>query len=68
MGQGGDPTAEALPVMKAEARYPVCGMTVDVARAKHTTQWEGRTIYFCCPHRKLAFEKNPQAYAVEASL
>jgi len=64
--------------MKAEARdrsaafqrsgFPVCGMTVDVAREKHTTQGEGRTIYFCCPHCKQAFEKNPRAYAVEASL
>lgn len=59
--------AVALPVVKLEAKDPVCGMTVDVAHAKHTAVFEGRTVYFCCPHCKAAFERNPQAYAVQSA-
>ncbi len=32
----------------AEAVDPVCGMTVAVARARHSAQVEGITYYFCC--------------------
>jgi YHS domain-containing protein len=28
-------------------RDPVCGMTVDPARAKHTFERDGKTIFFC---------------------
>lgn len=59
--------ALAAPIVKPEAKDPVCGMRVDVARAKHTAQFERRTVYFCCPRRKQAFEQSPQSYAIESS-
>jgi xanthine dehydrogenase accessory factor len=55
------------PAAMPEAKDPVCGMMVDVARAKHTAQVAGRTVYFCCPHCKQAFEQSPQSYAIESS-
>ena len=57
--------AAALPIMKTEAKDPVCGMMVDVARAKHTAEFEGRTVYFCCPRCKQAFEQSPQSYQLQ---
>ncbi|HEV8631213.1 MAG TPA: XdhC family protein [Thermoanaerobaculia bacterium] len=52
------PSAEAAPrpwespvapsVSPATAVDPVCGMTVDMARARHRAEWQGETYYFCC--------------------
>jgi len=61
------PAAVALPVMKVEAKDPVCGMTVDVTRAKHTSQVEGRTVYFCCPRCQQTFEQSPQSYQLDSA-
>jgi Cu+-exporting ATPase len=44
------------------AKDPVCGMDVDPATARHTTQHEGQTYYFCAPGCKRAFEAEPQKY------
>jgi YHS domain-containing protein len=44
------------------AKDPVCGMEVDEATARHTTQYEGQTYYFCAPGCKKAFEADPQQY------
>ena len=44
------------------AKDPVCGMDVDEATAKQTTQYEERTYYFCAPGCKKAFEAEPQKY------
>ncbi len=38
---------------------PVCGMTVDIATAKHTHDHEGATYYFCNPRCKTRFEADP---------
>jgi xanthine dehydrogenase accessory factor len=38
---------------------PVCGMAVEVRTARHSHEHEGRTYYFCCPHCKAAFAKDP---------
>ena len=46
----------------AEATDPVCGMTVDVATARHTSELEGTTYYFCCPACKKKFEADPAQY------
>ena len=62
-----NPLRVASPIVKSEAKDPVCGMMVEVARAKHTAQFEGRTVYFCCPRCKQAFEQSPQSYAFESS-
>ncbi len=43
---------------------PVCGMTVDVATAKLTSDYKGKTIYFCAPGCKRAFDRAPEKYLV----
>jgi xanthine dehydrogenase accessory factor len=56
---------ENLPMMqKQEAIDPVCGMTVDVATAKHSYELDGAMYYFCCPHCRKRFVDNPQKYLV----
>jgi len=41
---------------------PVCGMSVEPSMARHTTQHEGKTYYFCAPGCKKAFEADPRKY------
>jgi xanthine dehydrogenase accessory factor len=50
--------ATAVPAA-VEARDPVCGMTVSVRDARISTEHEGATYYFCCPHCKSEFEAAP---------
>jgi Cu+-exporting ATPase len=38
---------------------PVCGMTVDEAKAPATSVFEGKTYYFCAPGCKRTFEADP---------
>ena len=40
---------------------PVCGMTVDPAKAK-SSLFGGRAYYFCSPSCREKFEANPQAF------
>lgn len=47
---------EAPPAPRAEAIDPICGMTVDVATARHTAVHDGTTHYFCCAGCKAQFE------------
>lgn len=42
---------------------PVCGMTVDVAGARHVAVHDGRTYYFCSADCLAAFEAEPAAFA-----
>src|SRR5688572_14816129 len=46
------------PAMPAEAIDPICGMTVNTATAKYTSEFEGRTIYFCCLRCKETFDRS----------
>ena len=39
---------------------PVCGMTVDPARAKYRSDFNGRTFYFCNPMCKIEFDASPE--------
>lgn len=41
---------------------PVCGMTVDPAKAPKST-YAGKTYYFCSAEDKAKFDKDPKAYA-----
>lgn len=41
---------------------PVCGMTVDIATAKHKSEYQGQTYYFCAPGCKRAFDAHPEQY------
>lgn len=57
--QSGEAAAPEPQVPKTETAIdPVCGMTVDVATAKHRGQHQGRDYYFCnarCKEKFLAF-------------
>jgi xanthine dehydrogenase accessory factor len=45
---------------------PVCGMTVDVATARFTSEHAGQKFYFCAARCQQFFEKDPQAYLTPA--
>lgn len=40
---------------------PVCGMSVDPKTAV-SSQYDGKTYYFCCNGCKTSFDKDPQKY------
>ena len=44
------------------AKDPVCHMTVDMAKARATSQFEGETFYFCAPGCKHMFDEDPSKY------
>ena len=46
----------------AQAIDPVCNMTVDTETARHRSEYQGTTYYFCAPGCKAAFDKDPAAY------
>jgi Cu+-exporting ATPase len=52
---------EAAPA-DGKAKDPVCGMSVTIEGAKHQTEHEGRTYYFCCNGCRTKFEADPQKY------
>ncbi len=63
------PMDEWLPMVEAEADEdglarldPVCLMDVDPETAKHTVEYEGRTINFCAPSCRKQFLANPAAF------
>ena len=41
---------------------PICGMTVDPARAKASYEYNGKLYYFCCSHCMEKFIQNPEQY------
>ena len=49
-----------------EAIDPVCGMTVEIAGAQHTTVYNGQTYYFCCAGCRTTFEADPESYLTQA--
>lgn len=54
-------SAETMPAapQATEAIDLVCGMTVEIAGARHTSVYAGETFYFCCPACKREFEREP---------
>lgn len=46
----------------AEAIDPVCGMTVEIATAKHTAEVGGRAWYFCCGGCRDRFVAAPERW------
>ena len=40
----------------------VCGMQVDPAKAAATSEYKGKTYYFCAPDEKKEFDKDPTKY------
>jgi xanthine dehydrogenase accessory factor len=58
----------SLPVIATqEAKDPICGMTVDIGKAKHKSEFRRSTFYFCCVGCKQEFDKQPEQYAVAAA-
>ena len=41
---------------------PVCLMEVEEATAKWTSEYKGKTYYFCAPGCKFSFEEDPEKY------
>jgi xanthine dehydrogenase accessory factor len=54
----------AVPVPQPEARDPICGMTVDVSKAKYKSEFRGLSFYFCCVGCKQVFDKQPEKYVL----
>lgn len=57
-----DSEAPAAAAGPAEARDPVCGMTVDPASARYRSEVSGRSVFFCCLGCKQAFDAAPARY------
>jgi len=55
-------TQAPAPAAAASAIDPVCGMSVNVATARHTAEVEGALYYFCCANCRAEFLKDPQSY------
>lgn len=49
-----------------EATDPICGMTVEAATARHTSEYGGEIYYFCCPGCKREFDEEPEKYRISA--
>ena len=41
---------------------PICGMQVDENTAQYTSEYKGKTYYFCAPGCKKAFDSDPEKY------
>jgi xanthine dehydrogenase accessory factor len=63
-GQGTEEDETVLPEApeRVVARDPVCGMTVEVATARYTSQHESQTYYFCAKSCQTSFEREPAKY------
>ena len=46
---------------------PVCGMTIDPAKAAGKSDYKGATYYFCSDHCKRTFDANPEEVLKQAS-
>ncbi len=53
--------------LPTEARDPVCGMTVEIDTAHFSSEYDGRTYYFCAAGCKRSFDKEPQKYVQSES-
>ncbi len=47
------------------ARDPVCGMQVAEDEAAGTSEYQGKTYYFCALGCKRQFDEDPDAYTTE---
>lgn len=44
------------------AKDPICGMSVNEETARHRSEHQGKTYYFCSPGCKAEFDENPAKY------
>lgn len=63
------PPCEASGAPAIAGRYvnPVCGMSIDIATAKHVVEYGGERVYFCCDCCKVEFERAPERYLSAAA-
>ena len=54
----------ALNAMQGTAKDPICGMSVDISSAKHKSEFEGHSFYFCCAGCKRTFDAEPKKFAL----
>ncbi|MGD0077761.1 MAG: YHS domain-containing protein [Sedimentisphaerales bacterium] len=45
-----------------ETQQTTCPVSGKPINKEYSTQYKGKTVYFCCPNCKPAFEKNPEKY------
>ncbi|MFW6138488.1 MAG: YHS domain-containing protein [Spirochaetota bacterium] len=48
--------------MAKKQKDPVCGMMVKPRKAAATSEYKGKTYYFCARGCKEAFDENPEKY------
>ena len=41
---------------------PVCGMEVETEGARYTSEYQGKTYYFCSRGCKLDFDEDPEKF------
>jgi P-type Cu+ transporter len=51
----------------ATAIDPVCGMEVDTTTAAETSEYQGKSYYFCSAGCKRQFERNPEQFVGQQS-
>jgi YHS domain-containing protein len=62
--------AAAAGIYGESSECPVCGMAVDITKAKAaglTSEFRGQTYYFCADEDKVKFDKEPTRYAWKAA-
>lgn len=57
-----------LKVSAEEVRDPVCGMKIDPAKAKLSTEYKGKKYYFCSTECQEKFNQNPEKYVGETQV
>ncbi|HEX2483045.1 MAG TPA: XdhC family protein [Methylomirabilota bacterium] len=60
------PASAASPAVPVTARDPVCGMTVTIAMAGHSSRNPSGPVYFCCAGCKQQYDREPGRYTVGA--
>lgn len=55
-------TPDTQDTQAPSATDPVCGMQVDPATAAGSSEYQGKTYYFCSMGCKRQFDKDPQSY------
>ena len=63
--QQAKPAAEQMQQQEqaaGEVHCAVCGMAIDTSKVKITTEYNGKTYYFCSEEEKAKFEANPEKY------
>ena len=46
-----------------QVKDPVCGMTIDSAKAATQAQYQGKTYFFCSAQCRRTFDAGPERYA-----